>query len=124
MGSPELTTATARQRMNRMPRVISSAWGRAAIPNPKLWFAGSITAEATEYFAKNQVPSVYLRENVPQAALPRHFRQCNGMCLGSVDEGLVMVQAAACNLPLDCTSKTFDRAIELYERILQARGLT
>jgi glycosyltransferase involved in cell wall biosynthesis len=51
---------------------------------------------------------VHLKGRVPQSELPKYYSQCDVMCLGSVEEGLalVLVQAAACGLPIVCTTNT------------------
>lgn len=87
---------------------VVAAFEKAAIPNSELWFVGSISPEATAYFAKRPVPNVYLKGRVPQSELPKYYSQCDVMCLGSVEEGLalVLVQAAASGLPIVCTTNT------------------
>jgi glycosyltransferase involved in cell wall biosynthesis len=87
---------------------VVEAFRKAAIPNSELWFVGSITPEAETYFAKNQFPNVHLKGKVPQSALQGYYAQSDVMCLGSVEEGLalVLVQAAACGLPIVCTTNT------------------
>ncbi len=89
-------------------RYVVDAFVEAAIPNSELWFVGGVSAEARQYFNRVTVPGVFLHGHKPQAELPRYYNQCDVACLGSVEEGMAMVllQAAACGLPIVCTEST------------------
>lgn len=92
---------------------VVEAFKKAAIPDSELWFVGSVTPEAAAYFEKHPAANVHLKGKVPQAELPKYYAQSDVMCLGSVEEGLalVLVQAAACGLPIVCTTNTGGREI-------------
>ena len=87
---------------------VVEAFRKAAIPSSELWFVGGISPEADAYLQKHPVDNVYLKGRVPQVELPRYYSQCDVACLGSVEEGMamVLVQAAACGLPIVCTTNT------------------
>ena len=89
-------------------RYVAEAFRLAAIPNSELWFVGGVSREAKDYFAKYPTPGITLHGHVPQTQLPQLYNQCDVACLGSVEEGLAMVllQAAACGLPIVCTQST------------------
>jgi len=92
---------------------VAEAFRQAAIPNSELWFIGGISSEAREYFAKHPDPGITLYGHMPQSHLPAYYNQCDVACLGSVEEGMAMVllQAAACGLPIVCTHNTGGREI-------------
>lgn len=92
---------------------VAEAFRQAAIPGAELWFVGGVSAEARDYFAKHPDPGIKLHGHVPQSHLPAHYNQCDVACLGSVEEGMAMVllQAAACGLPIVCTHNTGGREI-------------
>jgi glycosyltransferase involved in cell wall biosynthesis len=87
---------------------VVEAFRKAAIPNSELWFVGSITPEAETYFANNPTANVHIKGPVPQSELSRFYNQSDVVCLGSVEDGfgLVLLQAAACGLPIVCTRNT------------------
>jgi glycosyltransferase involved in cell wall biosynthesis len=92
---------------------VAEAFKQAAIPDSELWFIGGISTEAKEYFARNPHPGITLHGHMPQSQLPGYYNQCDVACLGSVEEGMAMVllQAAACGLPIVCTHNTGGREI-------------
>jgi glycosyltransferase involved in cell wall biosynthesis len=94
-------------------RYVADAFVEAAIPNSELWFVGGVSAEARQYFKTANIPGVVLQGHKPQGDLPSHYNQCDVACLGSVEEGMAMVllQAAACGLPIVCTESTGGREI-------------
>lgn len=87
---------------------VAEAFVAAAIPNSELWFVGGISSEASQYFRKRNIPGVFLQGHKPQGDLPGYYNDCDVACLGSVEEGMAMVllQAAACGLPIVCTTNT------------------
>lgn len=89
-------------------RYVADAFIEAAIPNSELWFIGGVSAEARKFFTTNEFPGISLHGHKPQAELPSYYNQCDIACLGSVEEGMAMVllQAAACGLPIVCTAST------------------
>jgi glycosyltransferase involved in cell wall biosynthesis len=94
-------------------RYVADAFVEAAIPNAELWFVGGVSAEAQQYFKTASIPGVFLHGHKPQGDLPAYYNQCDVACLGSVEEGMAMVllQAAACGLPIVCTESTGGREI-------------
>jgi glycosyltransferase involved in cell wall biosynthesis len=92
---------------------VAEAFAQADIPDSELWFIGGISAEARTYFSKHPDPRITLHGHIPQSDLPAFYNQCDVACLGSVEEGMAMVllQAAACGLPIVCTHNTGGREV-------------
>lgn len=94
-------------------RYVAEAFRIAAIPDAELWFVGGVSNEARRYFADHPDQRITLHGHVPQSRLPEFYNQCDVACLGSVEEGMayVLIQGAACGLPLVCTENTGGREI-------------
>lgn len=87
---------------------VIEAFRQAALPESELWFVGAVSDDARRYLNDNPTAGVRMLGAVGQAELAALYNQCDLFCLGSVEEGLAMVvlQAAACGLPIVATERT------------------
>lgn len=88
-------------------RVLSEAWRKLNWHDAELVWIGSITPE-TEHLFKIRIPGLRLESGRPQSQLAELYRSCDAFVLPSFEEGLarVMLEAAACGLPLIATPNT------------------
>jgi glycosyltransferase involved in cell wall biosynthesis len=94
-------------------RYVAEGFRQAAIPDAELWFVGGVSDHARRYFSNHRDRRITLHGHVPQSRLPEFYNQCDVACLGSVEEGMayVLIQGAACGLPLICTENSGGREI-------------
>lgn len=92
-------------------RYVIEAFAQADLPDAELWFVGPVSAEAAGFLRDHPDPRVKFHGRVPQHDLPGWYNRCDVACLGSIEEGMAMVllQAAACGLPIVCTENTGGR---------------
>jgi len=88
-------------------RVISEAWRKLNWHDAELVWIGGITPE-TEHLFKIPITGLRLESGRPHPQLAELYRSCDAFVLPSFEEGLarVMLEAAACGLPLIATPNT------------------
>lgn len=88
-------------------RVLAEAWRKLNWPDAELVWIGAVTPETKHLFA-TPLPGLRLESQRPHAQLAELYRSCDAFVLPSFEEGLarVMLEAAACGLPLIVTPNT------------------
>ena len=88
-------------------RVMAEAWRKLNWQDAELVWIGEVTAETAHLF-QTPLPGLRLERARPHRELAELYRSCDVFVLPSFEEGLarVMVEAAACGLPLIVTPNT------------------
>jgi glycosyltransferase involved in cell wall biosynthesis len=88
-------------------RVLVEAWRKLNWKDAELMWIGQPGREAAHLF-RDPIPGLRLEPFVPHAQLAALYRSCDVFVLPSFEEGLarVMLEAAACGLPLIATPNT------------------
>jgi glycosyltransferase involved in cell wall biosynthesis len=88
-------------------RVLVEAWRKLNWKDAELIWIGRPTRETAHLF-REPIPGLRLESFVPHAQLAALYRSCDVFVLPSFEEGLarVMLEAAACGLPLVVTPNT------------------
>jgi len=88
-------------------RVLVDAWRKLDWKDAELHWIGSMSSQ-TEHLFRQPLPGLVLEPPRPHAALAELYRKCDVFVLPSFEEGLarVMIEAAACGLPLIVTPNT------------------
>jgi glycosyltransferase involved in cell wall biosynthesis len=88
-------------------RVLVEAWRKLNWQDAELIWIGRPTRETAHLF-REPIPGLRLESFVPHAQLAALYRSCDVFVLPSFEEGLarVMLEAAACGLPLIVTPNT------------------
>jgi glycosyltransferase involved in cell wall biosynthesis len=88
-------------------RVLAEAWRKLNWKDAELVWIGQITAETTHLFTL-PLPGLRVEPARPLPQLAELYRSCDVLVLPSFEEGLarVMLEAAACGLPLIVTPNT------------------
>jgi glycosyltransferase involved in cell wall biosynthesis len=88
-------------------RVLAEAWRKLNWQNAELVWLARVTPQ-NQHFINPPMPGLRIEPGGPHPVLARIYRSCDAFVLPSFEEGLarVLVEAAACGLPLIVTPNT------------------
>lgn len=88
-------------------RIMAEAWKKLGWKDAEFHWIGQPSQENAHLF-KESIPGIIWQSQRPHGALAKLYRSCDVFILPSFEEGLarVMIEAAACGLPLIATPNT------------------